>query len=69
VLGIWDEQGLQQVLDDTPDVAPLLASLAGEDLASLLRGPSFEPVDVDAQPRLDEKKAITCPECGAEFHP
>jgi hypothetical protein len=69
VLGIWDEQGLQQVFDDAPDVAPLLASLAGEDLASLLRGPSFEAVDADAQPRLDEKKAITCPECGAEFHP
>jgi hypothetical protein len=69
VLGIWDEEGLQQVLDDTPDVAPLLASLAGEDLASLLHGPRFEAVDLDAQPRLDEKKAITCPECGAEFHP
>jgi hypothetical protein len=29
--------------------------------------PNFEPVGEDEQPRLDEKKPVTCPECGHEF--
>ena len=31
--------------------------------------PNFEPVGIDEQGRLDEKKKVTCPECGAEFTP
>lgn len=27
----------------------------------------FGPQDKDSQPRLDEKKKVTCPECGHEF--
>ena len=27
----------------------------------------FEPVGIDEQPRLDEKKPVQCPECGNEF--
>lgn len=29
--------------------------------------PQFEPVGIDQQSTLDEKKPITCPECGHEF--
>jgi len=29
----------------------------------------FNPVDIDTQPRLDEKAKVTCPECGHEFTP
>jgi hypothetical protein len=29
--------------------------------------PDFQPVDGSEQPRLDQKKPITCPECGALF--
>ncbi len=29
--------------------------------------PDFQPVDESEQPRLDQKKPITCPECGHEF--
>jgi ParB family transcriptional regulator, chromosome partitioning protein len=29
----------------------------------------FEPVDESEQPRLDQKKPVTCPSCGAEFVP
>lgn len=29
--------------------------------------PNFEPVSADEQGRLDQKKPVTCPECGAEF--
>jgi hypothetical protein len=31
--------------------------------------PDFAPTDMSEQPRLDEKKRVTCPECGAEFAP
>ena len=33
------------------------------------RDPNFEPGSEDEQGRLDQKKPITCPECGAEFTP
>lgn len=31
--------------------------------------PDFAPVPEDQQGRLDEKKRVTCPECGHEFTP
>lgn len=31
--------------------------------------PDFEPVGVEEQGRLDEKKKVVCPECGHEFAP
>jgi hypothetical protein len=31
--------------------------------------PDFQPVGVDEQGRLDQKKPVTCPECGHEFVP
>ncbi|MEM9553709.1 MAG: hypothetical protein AAGC60_05580 [Acidobacteriota bacterium] len=68
LLRMWDEPGLQAVLTDTPDAGDLLASFDTTDLNSLLAGPGFQPVPEDEQSRLDEKKPITCPECGHEFH-
>ena len=69
LISMWDEEGLQKVLVDIPDVGELLASLDADDVASLISGPDFGPVGADDQSRLDEKKPITCPECGAEFVP
>jgi len=31
--------------------------------------PNFEPVGIDEQGRLDQKKPVICPECGHEFVP
>jgi hypothetical protein len=31
--------------------------------------PQFDPVSEDEQGRLDQKKKVTCPECGHEFTP
>ena len=31
--------------------------------------PDFQPVGIDEQGRLDQKKPVTCPECGHEFAP
>lgn len=69
VLQIWDESGLQSVLEDTPGASDLLASLDSQDVEALLIGPDFDPVPADDQSRLDEKKLTTCPECGHEFRP
>lgn len=69
LLQIWDEEGLQRVLGDTPDAGELLASLDPGDVDALLQGPAFEPVSPDEQSRLDEKKLVTCPDCGKEFRP
>jgi hypothetical protein len=69
VLQIWDEEGLQRVLREIPDAGALLASLSSTDLDALLAGPDFDAVAGDDQPRLDEKKLVTCPKCGAEFKP
>lgn len=69
VLQIWDEEQLRSVLAEIPDAAELLTSFDTADLDTLLAGPSFDPVGAGDQPRLDEKKRVTCPECGAEFRP
>ena len=57
------------MLADAPDAAALLASFDEDDLSSLLEAPDFEPVSADEQSRLDQKKLVTCPECGHEFRP
>lgn len=69
VLQIWDEEALQRVLAEVPDAGALLASLDAGDVDALLQGPSYEPVSAEEQSRLDEKKLVTCPDCGKEFRP
>lgn len=69
VMAIWDEGALQNVLTSVPDAGELLASLDAQDVHALLEGPEFEPVEPEAQSRLDRKKPVTCPECGHEFVP
>jgi hypothetical protein len=34
-----------------------------------IEAPDFQPVGIEEQPRLDEKKRAICPECGHEFVP
>ncbi len=46
------------------DITALGALLASEEEV-----PDFEPVGIDEQGRLDQKKPVTCPECGHEFVP
>ena len=69
LLQIWDEPGLQAVLENMPDAGALLASFDCDDVDALLRGPDFEPVTAEEQSRLDQKKQVTCPSCGHEFRP
>jgi hypothetical protein len=69
MLQIWDEEGLVRVLADIPDAGEVLASLDPADVEALLHGPDFDPSGAGDQPRLDEKKMVKCPQCGAEFRP
>ena len=68
---------------DTETLAELLRQLQAEDslggtgyddaaVDALLKDvtvPDFQPVGIDEQGRLDQKKRVTCPECGHEFTP
>ncbi len=65
-----DVEQLQTLLDEIeasrPDVEALLAQVAEAEGA---KPPGFKPVSEDLQARLDEKKMVTCPDCGREFRP
>ena len=67
LLTIWDEDGLRSVLEEAPDAADLLASLDVADVEELLKAPDFEPVPDEEQSRLDQRRSLTCPECGHTF--
>ena len=69
LLNMWDEEGLQRVLGEVPDIADVMATFDVEDLSALLETPDFSPVNAEEQSRLDEKKKVTCPECGHVFKP
>lgn len=67
----WDTALLQSLGLD----ADLLAGL-NDDAANLREmlmaneeTPNFQPVGIDEQGRLDQKKSVICPECGCEFVP
>jgi ParB-like chromosome segregation protein Spo0J len=73
-LGGWNEPELVALLQDlaAEDEALLeVTGYDGDDLEQLLfeLNPHFEPVGIEDQPRLDQKKPITCPHCGQEFVP
>ena len=57
---------LREVNTGEAALQELLAGLA-EDAG--ITPPNFEPVDASEQPRLDQKKPVVCPHCGAEFTP
>lgn len=69
LLTMWDEEALQRVVGETPDLADVLATFDVEDLSALVDGPDFAPGDEDESARLDERNSATCPECGHVFEP
>jgi ParB-like chromosome segregation protein Spo0J len=67
----WDPDLLRaelQGLEASGFEMDLLAFSPG-DLSLAMFEPDFQPGDMDAQPRLDERKKATCPECGNVFDP
>jgi hypothetical protein len=51
---------------DVPDLLEWGFSAKDLEIAGI-QVPVFQPVSVDEQGRLDQKKPVTCPECGHEF--
>ncbi len=64
-LGGWNEAQLVEVLKGLDSFEGM--GYDADDLDALLQ--VFTPVSEDTQPRLDEKKKVTCPECGHIFTP
>jgi hypothetical protein len=76
--GDFDDQATAELLVglqmDGSDLR--LLGFPDEEVARLLEGvgalgdtPTFDPVGMDEQGRLDEKAKVTCPECGHAFTP
>ncbi len=52
-------------IDTTSEALQQMISQLAEDEGIV--PPDFEPTSAEAQSKLDQKKAITCPNCGHEF--
>jgi len=71
-LSDFDPQAIAALLEEGFDMAGMFT---GEEISTLMSGaadaivPDFQPVGEDEQGRLDQKKPVTCPECGHEFIP
>ena len=61
-LAEWDEVTLEEL--QTELLGEIDFDVMGFDVM-----PDFTPGSEEDQPRLDEKKKVTCPECGHEFTP
>lgn len=69
-LSAWDASELTAWGFDSDTLKDWGSNVAG--LGALLGSeevPDFQPVDIDEQGRLDQKKPVVCPECGHEFVP
>lgn len=66
--GEWDFDTLANWDVEIEDLTDWGFSLGELGLAGMYV-PDFQPVDESEQPRLDQKKPVTCPECGHEFTP
>lgn len=74
-LGVDNQEGLVALLQEIQaDTGSLVGTgFDGDALDELLNDlnmgqvPNFQPATQDEQGRLDQKKPITCPECGHEF--
>ena len=69
--GDWQQDELAQMLGELKLQDSDLETLgfSADELNLLIGEPDFEAVAEEDQKRLDERKAVTCPECGHEFVP
>ena len=57
---------MRGIQSDNEQVQALISEIATKEG---IIPPDFEPVGIDEQGRLDQKKKVICPECGHEFTP
>jgi hypothetical protein len=70
-LSEWDTEDLGQqvraLLEDGVKIGAVgFTEVELEELGAWV--PSFDPVSIDDQGKLDEKAAVECPECGHSFN-
>lgn len=67
----WDPEMLKLELHalSEADFRLELTGFDGGELSMAMYEPDFEPVGMEDQSRLDEKKKVRCPECDHEFAP
>jgi ParB-like chromosome segregation protein Spo0J len=63
--GEWDVELLKENFDLNELLGWGFTHQEFNDLGLVI--PDFQPVSIDEQPRLDQKKPVTCPNCGHEF--
>jgi len=63
----WDREQVAFDLGEGLDLSGVFHDWELEEMGAIV--PEFSPVGEDEQPRLDQKKPVTCPHCGAEFVP
>jgi hypothetical protein len=63
----WDETQIMADLDAGVDLSKMFSDMELIDLQAMVA--KFEPVDINEQPRLDQKSPVICPHCGQEFIP
>lgn len=69
-LATADPEKLEQLLGEISTKSDAVqAMLDGMASKHGITAPDFEPVSEETQGLLDQKKPITCPHCGQEFHP
>lgn len=67
----WDAEALAALAKDERELLEGMwnDSEINEILGAEAGTPNFQPVGIDEQPRLDQKKPVTCPKCGNIFSP
>jgi hypothetical protein len=56
----------RDIQSDNEDIQKLISDIGAKEG---IIPPDFQPVGIDEQGRLDQKKKVVCPECGHEFTP
>ena len=59
----WDPEVIAADMLEIDEIPGFTA----DELAEVVGNVNFDPASEDEQPRLDQKKPITCPSCGHEF--
>ena len=66
-LAEWDAERIAADINAGVDLSALWNQAEIDKLMIESVTPNFDPTNEDEQGRLDQKKPITCPECGHEF--
>ena len=67
ISGEWDMPMLKDLLEEVDNGEEDMDMTGFDEVEIEMLMTAFNPTDIDEQSKLDEKKAVVCPECGCEF--